>query len=193
MMLGARTAAWAKSGKPLPYDAEVEWLEFGKGPIISTGVVGYCIFKAGIKSSPGRKIVGYNLGKTYFQHYNKYSLPDGKPIDGISPFVYNDIVYSTSLTQPKQCLQIGEFIVEYNRIDDISNTQFDIKLLFGDSNQQWKYAIFEQDDSVVRDFIPVRFTNEDGESEGAMFDKVSGQLFRNSGTGAFIVGPDKTT
>ena len=33
MMLGARTGAWAKSGAPLPYDAEVEWLE--EGPTLS--------------------------------------------------------------------------------------------------------------------------------------------------------------
>lgn len=41
------------------------------------------------------------------------------------------------------------------------------------------------------DLIPVRFTNERGESEGAMYDKVSGKLFRNAGTGSFIIGPDK--
>ena len=46
---------------------------------------------------------------------------------------------------------------------------------------------------IARDFIAVRFTNEGGVSEGAMFDRVSGQLFRNAGTGAFIIGPDKTT
>ena len=43
----------------------------------------------------------------------------------------------------------------------------------------------------VRDFIPVRFTNELGQSEGAMYDRVSGQLFRNAGTGSFVIGPDK--
>ena len=48
------------------------------------------------------------------------------------------------------------------------------------------------DGVIARDFIPVRFTNEQGVSEGAMYDRVSGQLFRNSGTGAFTVGPDKT-
>lgn len=42
----------------------------------------------------------------------------------------------------------------------------------------------------VRDMIPVRFTNEQGVSEGAMYDRVSGQLFRNSGTGAFSFGTD---
>ena len=48
-------------------------------------------------------------------------------------------------------------------------------------------------DKPVRDFIPVRFTNENGVSEGAMYDKVSDQLYRNAGTGAFVIGPDKTT
>ena len=43
----------------------------------------------------------------------------------------------------------------------------------------------------IRDFIPVRFTNSLGQTEGAMYDRVSGQLFGNSGTGEFIIGPDK--
>jgi len=47
------------------------------------------------------------------------------------------------------------------------------------------------DGALVRDFIPVRFTNENDVTEGAMYDKVSGQLFRNAGTGAFTIGPDK--
>ena len=49
----------------------------------------------------------------------------------------------------------------------------------------------EQGGVLVRDFIPVRFTNENGQAEGAMFDRVSGELYRNQGTGAFIIGPDK--
>ena len=43
-------------------------------------------------------------------------------------------------------------------------------------------------DNHVRDFIPVR---KDG--VGYMYDKISGQLFGNAGTGAFVIGPDKTT
>ncbi len=46
------------------------------------------------------------------------------------------------------------------------------------------------DDITVRDFVIVRFTNELGVSEGAMFDKVTKKLFRNSGTGSFVIGPD---
>ena len=48
-----------------------------------------------------------------------------------------------------------------------------------------------QNESLVRDFIPVRFTNELGQSEGAMYDRVSRRLFRNAGTGAFLYGADK--
>ena len=46
------------------------------------------------------------------------------------------------------------------------------------------------DGILVRDYIPVRITNEDGAKEGAMYDKVSGEIFRNSGSGSFIIGPD---
>lgn len=41
--------------------------------------------------------------------------------------------------------------------------------------------------TLVRDFIPVR---KDG--AGYMYDKVSGELFGNAGTGSFTLGPDKT-
>ena len=54
----------------------------------------------------------------------------------------------------------------------------------------WYFKIIHGS-TLVRDFIPVRFTNELGQSEGAMYDRVSGALFRNAGTGAFVIGPDK--
>lgn len=40
---------------------------------------------------------------------------------------------------------------------------------------------------LIQDLIPVR---KDG--LGYMYDSVSGQLFRNQGTGAFLYGPDKS-
>lgn len=43
---------------------------------------------------------------------------------------------------------------------------------------------------LILDLIPVRFTNADSISEGAMYDLVSGELFRNQGTGSFLIGPD---
>ena len=60
----------------------------------------------------------------------------------------------------------------------------------GGNIRMWSFVIKESG-VVVRDFVPVRFTNELGQSEGAMYDRVSGQLFRNQGEGAFGIGPDK--
>ena len=40
--------------------------------------------------------------------------------------------------------------------------------------------------TIVRSFVPVRVGQV-----GYLFDRVSGQLFGNAGTGAFTIGPDK--
>ena len=53
------------------------------------------------------------------------------------------------------------------------------------------YHLFGSSGNVKIDLIPVRFTNENGETEGAMYDKISNMLFRNQGTGMFVIGPDK--
>jgi hypothetical protein len=43
-----------------------------------------------------------------------------------------------------------------------------------------------QNGSLVRDFIPVRKGQV-----GYMYDKISGRLFGNIGSGSFTFGPDK--
>lgn len=48
------------------------------------------------------------------------------------------------------------------------------------------HAGFYVNGVIVRDFIPVRIG-----TTGYMYDKVSGKLFGNAGTGSFILGPDK--
>ena len=54
-------------------------------------------------------------------------------------------------------------------------TEFKLKSLYISENAQ-----------LVRSFIPVRKNGV-----GYLYDKVSGQLFGNQGTGQFIIGPDK--
>ena len=49
---------------------------------------------------------------------------------------------------------------------------------------------FLVDGQMVGDLTAVRFTNEQGMSEGAMYDSISGALFRNAGTGSFVIGPE---
>jgi hypothetical protein len=48
------------------------------------------------------------------------------------------------------------------------------------------YFKIYSNNGLVRDLIPVRVGQV-----GYMYDKVSGQLFGNSGTGEFILGADK--
>lgn len=64
---------------------------------------------------------------------------------------------------------------------------YDYELRFFPSgSSRLYYAKFYESGTLVRDFVPVRV-----ESTGYLFDKVTGSLFGNSGTGSFILGPDK--
>ena len=72
-------------------------------------------------------------------------------------------------------------------------TMFGIRVVSSSSveykNSQKIYSckIFKDTESnLVRDFIPVRVG-----TTGYMYDRVSGELFGNAGTGDFILGPDK--
>lgn len=49
------------------------------------------------------------------------------------------------------------------------------------------YLKIYQNDNLVRDFIPVRVG-----TTGYLYDRVSGQLFENSGSGSFTYGNDVT-
>jgi hypothetical protein len=45
--------------------------------------------------------------------------------------------------------------------------------------------MWDADDNLMADFIPVRVGDV-----GYMYDRVSGQLFGNAGTGEFVLGTD---
>ena len=60
------------------------------------------------------------------------------------------------------------------------------KLFIGNSTMQRLYYLkIVNGDDVVLDLVPVRVGDE-----GFMYDRVSGKLFGNAGTGRFILGPD---
>lgn len=60
----------------------------------------------------------------------------------------------------------------------------------GGTHESFKGALFYfqiyDNDVLIRDFIPVRVGQV-----GYLYDKVSGKLFGNAGTGSFSIGPDK--
>lgn len=221
MMLGARTAAW--SGKALPYDAEVEWLEEGPhGSYIQTDIptTKNTSCAASLEVVNATKMDGggiccaiYGLGQSWdFNSYGLFYITQaGQPNRGKLNFhgrynVLSDLLQTDDPVRFDVSVSAnGSAIVNvscgsFSSSASIKNIKDSgrFTLLWNRSNNSLAKTrlievVFSVDNTILGSFIPVRFTNEDGVGEGAMYDKVSGQLYRNAGTGAFIIGPDKTT
>jgi len=188
-------------GKKLPYDAEIEYLEstnernvrqwINTGFIVKSQYVVECrvllksvsesgmIFCAGWDIDPSR----YALNKITFYYYgNKHSYLTPK-------FEYNTI-YD---------IQFGNNTIKWN------NNSFNIRYT-GDTftsveplallgtfmgsyltlGRYYFLKLKDENGQLILDLIPVRVG-----TTGYLYDKVSGQLFGNAGTGEFILGPDK--
>lgn len=215
MMLGARMAAWR--GKPLPYDAEVEWIESTGTQYIDTGIYavnniiaeGSVILADYTAIDKPRMIIGTDYAG------NGWTFVIRQPYDARKNCLQVMFGGWWTTNPYKLSLDAGVvatfrydregkiFVVNGTAMTTQSPSDFSQhKILIGKNMNQGfsklpslktAHIKIHIGDNPVRDFIPVRFTNENGVSEGAMFDKVSGQLYRNAGTGAFVIGPDKTT
>ena len=216
MMEAVRNGAWAKSGAPLPYDAEVEWLENTGNQWIKTDFIPdqdsqvefsfmnlnhdtsiYNLWVSGTFSSKNnRNFFGVRITKSDSEiecfttpvrlHYygqnigiklNAQFRDKTWTIGDVASDVASDFTCRASL--PLFGMNYGTTSYDYQVSAPFIGRIYSFKA--------W------QNGTLVRDFIPVRFANEDGASEGAMFDKASGELYLNAGTGAFVIGPDKTT
>ena len=221
MMLGVRTGAW--SGKPLPYDAEVEWLEEGHpGSYIQTDIpttkntscaVSLEVVNATKMDGGSICCAIYGLGQSWdFDSYGLFYLTQAGQIERgklnfhghnnvLSDLIQTDdpVRFDVSISANGSDIvniSCGSFSSRANIKNITDSCRF--TLLWNLANNSLAKTrlievVFSVDNTILGSFIPVRFTNEDGVSEGAMYDKVSGQLYRNAGTGAFVIGPDKTT
>ena len=226
MMLGARTAAWAKSGAPLPYDAEVEYIESTGTQRISTNInIAFDLidnnppFEVFLKFS-GKMLYhntttrqlnglqgGFYVGPCNGKWQCGGALTDVLPVQFAVNTVYDfecsffarwNRKYSSGQYNAESSAQILKVNGIGYSANNISSIKWDGYLSLFSLNKQilpsscrmYYWNIYNYDDKLF-DFIPVRYTNSLGQSEGAMFDKVSNQLFPNAGTGAFIIGPDK--
>ena len=217
MMLGARTAAWSPSGAPLPYDAEVEYLESSNTQYIDTLFIPsekttvelFCK----IISAPNAYNSFFGCGTNY-NGSNIFCLAAAKYKSRI--FCYRGSKFN--VTTADDSFSPGDEIFGkisptqggiYNYTKgryfyvDLSNSvytqgQDSLYLFKGNvpgskdlqrgSNIQISKAIISNETIIIRDYIPVRVADV-----GYLYDRVSGKLFGNAGTGAFVIGPDKTT
>ena len=214
MMLGARNGAWAKSGKPLPYDAEVEYLESTGKQWIDTAVQS----SDKVQFSVWVNTVGGDM-KLFG---NSYYLGPWADISW-----YRSVYRDTSITQAAQTWDTvtlekspklltvsreGDLFTasswwSASRVDGIATYGTAVPLFahinssgikYGDNivtgwyspSLHLRISFFKawSNGDIIRDLIPIRKGNI-----GYMYDRVSGQLFGNQGTGYFVIGPDKTT
>lgn len=186
-----------------PYDAEIEWMSNNGTAYIDTGIVPtdtprIVISFRFVSIGADRDIFGFlsntqpsfigNItvvnGTQTFKYYRYYTTTSKGPVldstIGANTFAEWDMGYDVKLN--------GVTLASYNRSSFSTNTQ-KIWLFRGRSvvvnDYQVAYAKIYDGNTLMRDFIPVRVG-----TTGYMYDRVSGQLFGNAGTGDFILGND---
>lgn len=217
-MLGARTAAWAKSGGGIPSGwVEVEWLKSDGVAYINTGVYVNRDIKTSVRFS-------YDGFRQYYQHPIGSSNYDGSTGNyGFYTAALEDwstawvslwnrrntsvswqegVVYESSNDGNVFSLKADGVVV----FEDFAVTKkssdftypnpislFGILHDSGSLNDVFRgrlYSAFLDDTrGEVRDLVPVRNATT---NEGAMCNILTGDIYHNAGTGSFIVGPDKT-
>jgi hypothetical protein len=216
MLLGARQF-FEKRGAPtppLPYDAEVEYLRSeGATQYIDTNFVPYfgteyrCNFRQygtnpvfAVACDDFSNYFGFGAVNTTSRYWRWYA---NSPIRNTSTVSDNDWHTSSLVisSTPPQILKLDDVeIATYTGGTSQMNAGktlplFGRKAYSGNmylTDCMISYFSVLDATGIIHEIIPVRFTNEQSVSEGAMYDRVSGQLFRNAGTGAFTIGPDKS-
>ncbi len=189
---------------PLPYDAEVEYLESTGTQYINIGDAHD--FRESMFVLRAMQTAGYwesaILGSQEHSRFELY-LQNGK----ISFWSGNDFWTPDTVSFPIN--QIGDVTLSINGsgatvtssgqtstasgtsgITGVEHLQiFSYRTTYPFTGRIYFVKVYVSN-ALTLDLIPVRFTNELGQSEGAMYDRVSGQVFRNAGTGAFKFGTD---
>lgn len=195
MLIAARNAFMTRR---LPYDAELEYLESTGTQYVDTEIFfddpahtyeweitaqavfsNYNVynwfagwyyngpFSIGIYPDNNADLKFYPL-KTYFQ--NGQSIGDGRET-GDKYGVVTHVFSKSNFTPDTSLVLLGR--VENNKSVNV-----------GGRKRIFSVKVFNNG-VLVRDFIPVRVG-----TVGYMYDRVSGQLFGNAGTGDFVLGPD---
>lgn len=215
-MMSLRRRMFERKGGNLPYDAEIEFLQSYGTQYIDTGIalkdIRNWMVECDIMRLNNTAIEqpifstwtsAYNETNTFIQ--NGYSDQVGS-LDQydhghftISGFIRNSVLHIKSGKDLDGIYGIGpncRFIAIDNNLitkslDTVSTNPTTLKLYCrADLAQKSTLRIYSFqlyiDASKIIDYIPVRVG-----TTGYLYDKVSGELFGNQGTGAFILGPDK--
>lgn len=203
MLINLRNALMA--GKRLPYDAEVEWLGSTGTQFILTNLVldsyDYSFEYGGKKCEWGwihnnvasgtwlaaqfTERVAYQFYKTFEPKYAKTKLSPSTRYDyryGTNGFwIAGSYMGMTNVSIGSDPITTGlPLFANY----DFYNNRYQAR---GTPNLPCTFEYFRayKQDELILDLIPVRKG-----TVGYLYDRVSGKLFGNAGTGSFAIGPD---
>ena len=186
-----------KMVKQLPYDAEVEYLESTGTQWIDTGYTKSQCPYFSLDVQPLITNVDSGMFGAYTDGYSVQQIlgrwrwfESGWTLTDIPV----DITRTTNITKNANGWFVDGEITKTSSglIGNLNLVLFGVNSNSGmnrgtESLRVNQLSLFDKNSSLVADFIPIRKGNI-----GYMYDRVSGQLFGNAGTGAFIIGPDKT-
>ena len=206
-LLLRRRVAMAKS---LPYDAEIEYLEVDGYEYIDTNITPNETVEHEVKwmptntytSSTGLVSARNNASGSVKSGYSLSLWVNGTNVamndNNWSAGSWSNVL--TNNTASVIAIKERNLYVDNTLIvTSASTNQFSFDCTYGllrgrilnnwdsrrGSTGKIYYAKIWKDNSLVRDFIPVRVGQV-----GYMYDKVSRRLFGNAGTGDFVLGPD---
>ena len=199
-LMQRRRAMMGIGGNSLPYDAEIEYLYGNSNQYIETGIIPDAdtgmmadiqrvntsdTYIFGLRNDSGN--TRWCIGNPLYYGYGGYS--------GTSPVIPN----ATRIEVCLNYLNDKLFRIPYNghsvQLPSLSFTPAYNIRLFGSAGRvstasKWSGYIYAvkvtQGSNIVMDLEPVRVG-----TTGYMYDRVSGQLFGNAGTGDFVLGNDK--
>lgn len=202
-LLARRRALMGKRG--LPYDAELDFLESTGVQYIDTGIVPDADtgFRTYVEAVDNKDSYIMGLRETTGQTRWCFGHNQDSWYWGYGTYQSNNtsrLRFAVGCYAELNWMNSGEFSASYNNntkvatLPTLSFTPTSTIRLFGSSGvvatyNSWAGKIFyvriSQGNDIIMDLIPVRVGQV-----GYMYDKVSGRLFGNVGSGDFILGND---
>jgi hypothetical protein len=196
MLINLRNALMG--GKRLPYDAEVEFLESTGTQYIETGVIPDWNTKLSVTTAATattEQFMGAIDANTDRFHFSFYSAGLFRGCIGrqqIGMGSADQLIHTFTLDAPNNTVSEDGTSYSVSRAGTVPSVSI---WLFGRNSDNPSYVrrikvrIYScqiyQNGTLVRDYIPVRKG-----TVGYLYDRVSGKLFGNAGTGDFVLGPD---
>lgn len=197
---------WGGSSPALPYDAEIEYLESTGTQYINTGYIpnGTDIQILGkfylskyaanwgrwFSAFTNEQAAAYRILRNNSNNTSVVVTCGGAATNGGIQLSINGLNYLYNFDISIDHVIINNVTRTY-KVGKLGNTNTNPLLLFAPGSAgttaSGKFYFFKllKNGITALDLIPVR---KDG--KGYMYDKVSGQLLGNAGTGSFTIGPD---